>query len=191
MDGQVYLHSYCLMDNHVHQVLSYRGTSDAFSRFMRIAHGIFGKKFNFFHKRSGKVANERPKTSVIQDTIHAMRVHFYIEANPIRAGMRKFENLKLFQYSSYGFYAFGITDFFSKYLTPPKWYLELGDTAKKRQEKYRSLFKKYLDEGSPINLFKRFLGEVAWIAEAEELLKARFKQRPTQKKAVLIELDTS
>src|SRR5690606_9407085 len=94
-DGSVLLHAFGIMDNHAHQILSYKRSLEMLSRFMRVAHGIFGSRFNKLHRRTGKVANERPKTSLIQSDHHAMRAQFYVEANPIRANICKAENLKL------------------------------------------------------------------------------------------------
>lgn len=142
----VQLHSYCLMDNHTHMQLSYNESSEWLSNFMRISHAKFGLNYNKAHERSGKVANERPKTPLIENTEHLMRVHFYIEANPIRANKIKLEKLKYYKYSSYRFYAHGIKDKWTELLTIPDWYLELGRTTIERQRKYRKLFLEYLQE---------------------------------------------
>src|SRR5690606_30001750 len=105
-----------------------------------------------------------------------MRVHFYIEANPIRAGLCKFENLQTYKYSSYKFYAFGFEDEFTSVLTIPEWYLKLGKTAKERQRKYRALFREYLknsNEGisaSPISE-SNFIGTISWILETKKTVK--------------------
>lgn len=101
-----------------------------------------------------------------------MRVHFYIEANPIRAGLFKFENLKLFKYSSFRFYAHGITDELTQLLEIPTWYDELGRTPKERQLRYRKLFRKYLDDTGESKtdreLYKRvFIGSFVWISKQE------------------------
>ena len=177
--GRVKLHAYCVMDNHSHQELSYEGESKYLSNFMRCAHSIYGRKFNNHNLRTGKVANERPHTPLIQpDDEHLMRTHFYIEANPIRAGVCNFEQLKFNQYNSFRFYAYGIKDKFSENLTIPKWYMDLGRTTKERQENYRELFKIYLEiEKVSPGLYKgRFIGSSTWRDQMNEELKARLKQ---------------
>jgi REP element-mobilizing transposase RayT len=164
-NGHVMLQAFCVMSNHSHQILKYSGGVDFLSRFMRIAHREFGRIFNKTFKRSGKVANERPRTVVVQETDHSqMRAHMYVEANPIRAGMKKFENLKLYRFSSFRFYAFGILDEFTKILVPPNWYIRLGRTPEERQRKYRSLFQAYLsqDKAEPKNYLIRFICELIW-----------------------------
>ncbi len=164
-DGRILLQAYCVMGNHSHQILKYSGGADFLSRFMRVAHGEFGRIFNKIFNRSGKVANERPRTVVVQETDESqMRAHMYVEANPIRAGMRKFENLQFYRFSSFRFYAYGILDEFTRLLVPPEWYLRLGRTADERQKKYRSLFQAYLgkDKAAPADYLKQFIGEVNW-----------------------------
>lgn len=168
------IHAFCAMGNHFHQSTSYSGGSTYLSNFTRYAHGLFGARYNRKNRRSGKVAEGRPKTPLIQNTTHEMRVHFYIEANPIRAGFRTLENLKSYIYSSYGFYAYGIKSKFTHLLTIPEWYLALGETPKLRQQNYRKLFKEYLETYSKKSsiFFKRaFIGDLLWVEKVIQGLK--------------------
>lgn len=170
--GNVAIHSYCVMDNHYHQSTSYQSTSHNLSKYMRYAHSIFGSCYNRIHKRSGKVAEARPKTSLIENTEHEMRVHFYIEANPIRAGMCTPEQLKNYKFNSFRFYAYGIKDEYTSLLTLPQWYLELGSTPKERQRRYRQLFYEYLKEQTSShwdfkNFERAFIGSSLWRLQQE------------------------
>ena len=99
-----------------------------------------------------------------------MRVHFYIEANPMRAKMHKLENLKLYQFSSYAFYAFGMKNKFTQLLSIPQWYMKLGKNMLERQAKYRKLFREYLLEKGIDNLpfFTLFVGSKQWECKKEE-----------------------
>jgi hypothetical protein len=95
-----------------------------------------------------------------------MLLHFYIEANPIRAKFRTLENLKTYTYSSYGFYAYGIRTQFTYRLTIPAWYTNLGKTARERQRKYRKLFRAYLKESTRKEqgfFMNRAIGEASWV----------------------------
>ena len=65
-----------------------------------------------------------------------MKVHFYIEANPLRANLCKLENLHLYEFSSYRLYAYGIRDVFTDHLAEPEWYQKLGSTPAERQLRY-------------------------------------------------------
>jgi hypothetical protein len=165
------------MNNHSHQILGYSGGVAFLSSFMRIAHGEFGRIFNKVFKRTGKVANERPRTVLVQETDRSqMRAHMYVEANPIRAGMRKAENLKLYRFSSFRFYAFGIMDEFTQLLVPPEWYLNLGQTPEERQRKYRSLFSLYLGNGNLGTRLEGFLklvmGDPDWCLDQIKRIRA-------------------
>lgn len=178
------IHAFCVMSNHFHQLASYQNGSDKLSNFMRYSHALFGIRYNRAHRRSGKVAEGRPKTPLIQNITHEMRVQFYIEANPIRARIRTVENLKSYPYSSYGFYAYGIKTKFTHLLTIPEWYLALGPTPQIRQEKYRKLFQEYLNiESSPSHsqVFKRsFIGDLLWVEEIRTKIKTTIMQNLVQ-----------
>ena len=174
-DDSVKLHAFCLMSNHVHQQVSYEKGAAKLSHVMRVAHGKFGRLFNQAFKRSGKVANERPRTALIGGTTSEMRVQFYIEANPIRAGMVKLEKLRYYFWNSYRYFAHGELDEWTKHITPPHWYLELGATPQERQIAYRELFRRYLDQTvvTWTQFFSHFIGPIDWVREKESVLKER------------------
>ncbi len=122
------------------------------------------------------MAEGRPKTPRIQNDFHAMQAQFYIEANPIRAGIHTEETLKLSPYSSYGFYAYGRKSRFTKLLTIPDWYQRLGKTSRERQRKYRKLFLDYIQqtENEVISKFFRMLiGDDLWLDEAIQVIKEK------------------
>lgn len=172
----IQINAYCLMDNHSHELNHYLESSIYLSDYMRRSHSQFGRVFNDLNNRSGKVAESRPKTPLIEDWEHLMRVHFYIEANPVRAGKIPLEKLKNYKYCSYRYYAYGIEDEYTKMLTPPEWYLALGKTARERQKKYRKLFAAYLREQgliAPPGFSKDFIGSPFWIQEQKDRVKAQ------------------
>lgn len=142
--NKVHLHAFCVMSNHVHFLMSYEGGSENLSDFLRRCNGVFGQTYNRLNRRSGKVANARPFVSLIESYEHALRVHMYIEANPIRSGMRDLENLHLDRFNSYRLFAFGDADVQTKKMVLPGWYMELGESPEMRQEKYRRIFAEYV-----------------------------------------------
>jgi putative transposase len=169
--NNIKIHAYCVMDNHYHQAVSYKESSQYLSRFMRHAHSLFGARYNRINHRSGKVAEARPKTSLIENSEHEMRVHFYIEANPVRAGICKPENLRTYKFNSFKFYAYGIKDEYTHLLTIPEWYMELGKTPHERQKKYRKLFYEYLEENKSSSYTlsnQQFIGSIFWKLKQEE-----------------------
>lgn len=179
--GKIKITSYCILDNHLHAGLGYEDSFEYLSRFMRHSNSLFGARYNRLNDRSGKVSESRPKTTLIQNLEHEMRAHFYIEANPIRAGMCTPENLKSYKFNSFKFYAYGIKDEYSSLLTIPEWYLELGSTPKERQKKYRELFYAYLREDMPKQTTpmhtQSFLGSALWILQQEKRIKSSLKDK--------------
>ena len=146
-------HAYCLMDNHTHEngQLEPDAQGDlteairALGDWMRNAHSRFGQQYNRRHDRQGKVAYDRPKTTEVKDTIaDRQRAIFYADVNPVRAGMVKHPSQ--YRFSSYRFYAFGEADELTRHLTPPDWYVELGQTPEVRQMWYRRLCDAYMRE---------------------------------------------
>lgn len=141
----VKIHSYCVMSNHYHQLCNYKNGSINLSNHMKYSHGVFGSRFNRYHKRCGKVAFSRPKTPLIENLDDEVWVHLYIEANPIRAGLCDIRSLRNYKFNSYKYYAYGIEDDFTELLEIPSWYLKLGKTTTERQLRYRKLFTEYLN----------------------------------------------
>lgn len=176
------LYAYCVMDNHAHELNRYLESSRHLSSYMRRSHGRFGRIFNNLFKRSGKVAEGRPKTPQIQDLEHLIMVHFYVEANPVRAKKIPIEKLKQYKYSSFRFYAYGIRDEFTEMLTIPDWYIALGKSAKDRQRAYRRLFMKYLKSKGiePHGFMKLFIGSPDWAQSKSDQANEEVQRRCRQ-----------
>ena len=159
------VNAFCIMDNHFHHLIHYTDGAHNLSNFMRRCNGVFGQRFNRLNRRSGKVSESRPKTSLIENIDHTMKVHMYIEANPIRAGKCSLKQLKHYKFCSYAFYAYGIKNEFTELLTIPDWYTALGSNAIQRQIKYRMLFEEYLKESKllKIEIMANFIGSKLWV----------------------------
>ena len=142
--GKVALYSYCLMDNHYHIAAALLATNESFSAWVRAAHSSIAQKINRVLSRVGPVGAGRPKTVLVEDQEALMRVMFYIDYNPVRAGL--VDHPGQWRYSSYSFYAYGRTNKYSKHLTRPRWYLDLGLTDKIRQRAYRKLSAEYFNK---------------------------------------------
>jgi putative transposase len=169
------LQAYNVMSNHVHEKTFIKASLAAFSRHMQRAHGIFGLRFNQRHKRLGKVAHDRPRTLCIENAEAEMRCTFYIDCNPVRAGLIKHPtDVRWKNFSSCGYYALGRKNRFDEMLELPDWYLALGKTARQRQRKYRSLLDRYLIEHGlkrdPKMSSGHFLGGELWKIDRTSLL---------------------
>jgi putative transposase len=175
-DGSLKIYAYTVMDNHFHNLMDYQDGSGKLSAFLRQAHSLFGAAYNRSHKRSGKVAEGRPKTSLIENIEHLMRVHFYIEANPIRAAKCTLKQLRFYKYSSYRFYAYGIKDEFTSILTTPDWYRQLGTTLRERQYRYRALFQEHLGKlQQGFKILVPFIGSDIWQITSKEEVRRLIK----------------
>lgn len=157
------IHALCLMSNHSHEVFRIK-SQKRFSNHMRRHHGRYGMYFNKKNGRSGKVAEDRPKTTLIEDGAHEMKTIFYIHANPIRANIVK--DARNYAWSTHQLYAFGKKLFWMKHIKLPQWYKRLGRNAAQRQKKYRKLFARYLTDTGRFkqpHLKKLFLGNEIWM----------------------------
>lgn len=168
-------HSFCIMGNHVHETGSLERDSmknglavaiDELGDWMRRAHSRFGAGYNRRHKRQGKVAYDRPKTCEIENHHQLLRVMFYGDANPVRAGI--VSHPSRYPFSTYQFYAYGKKSSYTRSIEAPQAYLQLGATPKERQRKYRKLCDSYLREAGLIEdsgakeMEARFIGSPVW-----------------------------
>ena len=183
-------YAFNIMNNHTHELGgikkdketgSYNLGIEELGNWMRRAHGCFGAGYNKRHARQGKVAYDRPKTCEIEDKYQVLRVMFYSDANPVRAGI--VAHPSKYPFSSYHYYAHGTESDITAHLTPPEAYLELGRTPEERQRKYRQLCDEYLREQGLIDddpskeMEAPFIGSTIWRhvrrAAAREAEKAR------------------
>ena len=139
------LYCYNVMGNHVHKSGGAGNSHDPISSHMRRAHSRFAQGYNRRHGRMGTVVNDRPKTKPVENDEYLKRLFFYIDTNPVRAGLTKAPDVwARRKISSCRFYAWGEKNEFTDMLTIPEWYLQLGSTPEQRQREYRSLLNKYL-----------------------------------------------
>ncbi len=82
-----YLHAFCLMDNHVHFMLS-EGTEDVATVMKRITVS-YAFYFNRKYKRVGHLFQDRYRSEVVEDDRYALALARYIHCNPVKAGLTK------------------------------------------------------------------------------------------------------
>ena len=141
---------------------------ELYSNHMRRHHSRYGRYLNDSKNRCGKVAQDRPHTTLIGDDYHHMMCTFYIHANTHRA---RFPDAERYEYSTHKLYAYGKRSAWMKNIRLPKWYQRLGRNSAQRQAKYRKLFAKYLrDYGlTKRNFLKaRFYGPHQWTTHLEK-----------------------
>lgn len=167
------LQAFTLMSNHTHEI-HFIEDPETFSNSMRRHHSRYGAFYNRKHSRCGKVAQDRPRTCLIEDDTYYMRATFYIHANPVRAKMCK--DAKNYAWSTHSLYAFGKNNYGIKLkIGYPDWYMALGKTWTQRRKKYRQLFDAYLREKGMIQdrfYDKPFFGSDEWQIPFLEKIKA-------------------
>jgi putative transposase len=176
------IHGYVMMSNHAHEADAITGNVRAFSNHMRRAHGFFGQMYNKRNDRLGKVAHSRPKTPRVQNDEELKETMFYIDCNPVRAGIVKHPtDIRWKEFSSCRFYCYGEKNSYSDMLTAPEWYLKLGKNGRQRQRKYRSMLDKYLVKKGmkrdPRMSYGYFIGGELWVDEQRKKLSKALKKK--------------
>jgi putative transposase len=136
---QVDIHAWVLMTNHVHLLCTPR-TDNAISLMMQSVGRQYVRYFNCNYKRTGTLWEGRFKSCLVQDENYLLQLYFYIESNPIRAGM--VEQPSDYAWSSYPINALGKA---SELCTFHPLYLALGRHPKDRQANYRDLFQHHVE----------------------------------------------
>jgi putative transposase len=133
------VHSYALMTNHVHLLLT-PYLSRGPSLLMKLLGQRYVQYINKTCRRSGSLWDGRFRSSFIQDSHYVLACYRYIELNPVRANMVK--HPIEYPWSSYAANATGKP---LSWITPHGEYLALGLDDEKRQAAYRGLFDSELD----------------------------------------------
>ena len=129
----VAIHSYVLMDNHVH-ILATPGTADAMPGMMQAVGRRYVRYFNNRHHRTGTLWDGRYKSTLVQSESYLLTCMAYLDLNPVRAGMVALP--ADYAWSSHGHYTGQRTD---SLITPHPLAWELGNTPFAREAAYASL----------------------------------------------------
>jgi putative transposase len=128
------LHAYCLMDNHVHLLLTAH-TATGCGRLMKGIAQLYAQYVNKNYGRSGYLWEGRYKSCLVQSEDYLLACYRYIEMNPVRAGM--VSRPDEYRWSSYAVNAAGEA---SALVTPHDQYAALGRDPAERQAIYRDMF---------------------------------------------------
>jgi putative transposase len=135
----VAIHTYVLMDNHVH-LLASPTTCNSCGRMMQDVGRNYVRYFNDRYERTGTLWEGRYKSTLVDSERYFLTVARYIEMNPVRAEM--VTHPAEHRWSSYAANALGKHD---TLVSPHRLYLDLGNTTTERQQRYQSLFDQELD----------------------------------------------
>ena len=143
----VAVHTYCLMTNHVHFLVT-PGDESAISNTLKVVGSRYAQYVNKRYRRSGTLWEGRHRASLIQSDRYLLSCHQYIELNPVRAGM--VQRPEEYRWSSYGVNAWGDTS----WLTAHGEYLSLGRDGVARRKAYREFFAAGIGE-EKLRLFRK------------------------------------
>lgn len=99
-ENRFFLHAFCLMDNHVHLMLS-EGVEDVAKVMKRISVS-YVRYYNHKYKRVGHLFQDRFKSEIVDEDSYVLTLARYIHQNPVKAGMVK--STGEYKWSSYSCY---------------------------------------------------------------------------------------
>jgi putative transposase len=177
------LHSYALMTNHVHLLLTPR-RAEAVPRLIMSLGRRYVQYINRTYDRDGTLWESRYKSSVVQAQSYLLTCQRYIELNPVRAAL--VDDPAHYRWSSYRHNARGQAD---SVIAPHPLYTAMGTTARARQTAYRALFRTPLDSDviDDIRLAlnqNQPLGNSRFYAQIERRLGERREARPRGRPAL-------
>ena len=169
---KVLVHGYCLMDNHVHFILT-PTTETGLAKLFQCTHTWWAMRFNRLHKREGDLFQSRYFSSPMGES-HRWAALRYVELNPKRAGI--VERPEDFEFSSAPAHCSGIqnTTIWLKAMAsrrqflPEEWRAFLRDNCEELDEDLRRALKG-----------NRPVGDEKWIALLEKEAGRPLAWRPT------------
>ena len=94
--SNVAIHSYCLMDNHIHLLVKER--DESISRYIQRVSSSFVYWYNHKYERIGHLFQDRFRSESIETMSSFLRVLRYIHQNPVKAGIAT--NVLAYKWSS-------------------------------------------------------------------------------------------
>ncbi len=132
--NKVAVHSFVLMTNHVHLLLTPEKAGGVSQLFQALGR-YYVRYINQTYNRTGTLWEGRYKSTIVDNENYFLTVSRYIELNPVRANMIK--HPAEYPWSSYQKNAMGKE---IELITPHFCYSSLGNTDTKRQLAYQALF---------------------------------------------------
>ena len=134
------VHTYTLMTNHVHLIVTPR-VEYALSKTMKNVGETYVPYFNRRYERTGGLYNGRFRSFPIDSERYWFTCMRYVELNPVRAGIARQPGD--YRWSSYRYHAHGEPN---ELIVPHYMYMALGNTAAMRQECWRAICGEALPE---------------------------------------------
>ena len=144
---RVAVNAYVFMTNHLHLLLTPRGTP-AISPMIQKAAGIYARYFNTRYQRTGTLWEGRFRASLVTRDAYLLACHRYIDLNPVRA--RIVSVPEDYAWSSHRFYAYGEPN---PLVSQHPALSILGNDETVRRRGYLALFEKPFD-GAELNAIR-------------------------------------
>jgi len=173
-----FIYSYCLMTNHFHLLIEPKERNDNVSLLIKLLGARYVRYINRNYNRSGTLWEGRFKSSLIDKEAYFLTCLYYIEMNPVRAGI--VGSPGSYRWSSYRNRAFGEE---SPILDLDPWYNSLGLNPEERQTKYRQFFSDIIPKFK-FDLLREMtnkngvVGSSAFKAQIEQIIDKKIVIRP-------------
>lgn len=167
LENQVAVHSYVLMSNHFHVLLTPQ-QSEGLPRMMQAVGRSYVQYFNRRQQRTGTLWEGRYRSTVLQTERYLLQCMAYIDLNPVRAGM--VGGPQDYPWSSYAHYTGQRAD---PLISPHPLYWEMGNTPFAREAAYQSWVQAGVDGASQQALTDATLqgwalGEAEFVADLQK-----------------------
>ncbi len=171
-EHRVAIHSYVLMDNHIHLLLT-PTTESGLSLVMQYVGRSYVQRFNKRQGRSGTLFEGRFRSALVQTERYLLACMVYIDLNPVRAGIAN--QPQDHAWSSFAHYSGGLTD---PLITPHPHFFNLGNTPFAREKAYVELVNHGLAQVDQAQITQTLLknhalGDEAFVLGLEKTSKKR------------------
>ncbi|TAG27631.1 MAG: transposase [Burkholderiales bacterium] len=148
---EVAVHSYVLMSNHVHLLVT-PTTAEGMPLMMQQVGRSYVRRFNDSQGRSGTLFEGRYRSSLVQTERYLLACMTYIDLNPVRAHICA--EPQNFRWSSYSHYSGGLPD---RLVTPHPHFFNLGNTPFAREQAYAQLVQQGLAQALQENITRSLI----------------------------------
>jgi putative transposase len=171
---EVAVHSYVLMSNHVHLLVT-PSTAEGMPLMMQQVGRSYVRRFNDAQGRSGTLFEGRYRSSLVQTERYLLACMAYIDLNPVRAHLCT--QPQEYRWGSYAHYSGGLPD---RLVSPHPHFFNLGNTPFAREQAYVQLVQQGLAQTLQENITKSLiknhgLGDEGFLQRLEQQTQLRLQ----------------
>jgi putative transposase len=171
---EVAVHSYVLMSNHVHLLVT-PTTAEGMSLMMQQVGRSYVRRFNDAQGRSGTLFEGRYRSCLVQTERYLLACMTYVDLNPVREHLCA--QPQDYRWSSYAHYSGGLAD---RLVSPHPRYFSLGNTPFAREQAYVQLVQQGLTQTLQDNITRSLiknhgLGDESFLQQLEQQTQKRLQ----------------